>query len=716
MKEELNFLNTEFLIKKKSKKSTFGTERYFKFIEEAENTVFIPKGFVGKTIRFCKENNIDFDFIDERKKLNEVSFSFNAQLKEHQELVLDATRKKDLGVIVAPPGSGKTVVGLKIIADKKQPALIITLRKQIADQWMERIEAFLGIPRIDIGKIGQGKNKIGKHITIAMIQSLSKEMQKPDAEKFINAFGTIIIDECHHIPAETFRNTVAKLQNYYLYGLTATPFRKYNDGKLIFIHLGEVIAEIKSNEISSAKTPKIIIRNTELDVPFNSKIDKFETLSKIIVHDSNRNKLILDDITKELKLGKKAVIITERKEHIDSLNLYLKQSYETITLSGEDSESAKNSKWKVLKENNYQVLITTGQYFGEGTDLQNANCLFLVYPFSFEGKLIQYIGRVQRSEVTPIIYDYRDSKIDYLNKMFLKRNVYYRKIIKQATLFDEPEKISIPTNTFTLNQKIKVPFEKLEFNYGSISFKYNVPEMNVELEFDIENFEIRPEFEVLKAYFSKSLKIKNTQVSIYAEFENGKLMAQLATSTTLNRITNEIIEVVKFKFIENNFSSKVNKSDKSNVLDINQLQYDSKKNIYDSGDELLNDLLKNKNYKHQKHLLYLADRHARTIFKIRFVLNPFSFVFLIEGGAGFHIIVETLNTEEATYIFSFSKNKKKLPEIVKQVDFYFEIIKNKGRKGFLENPPTNFSRVLHDYTDEKKGFIIWKDLLEERIF
>jgi superfamily II DNA or RNA helicase len=91
-----------------------------------------------------------------------------------------------------------------------------------------------------------------------------------------------------------------------------------------------------------------------------------------------------------------------------------------------------------LKEGNYQVLITTGQFFGEGSDLQNANCLFLVYPFSFEGKLIQYIGRVQRSEVTPTIYDYKDIKIDYLNKLFLKRNTYYRKIDRQATLFDEP--------------------------------------------------------------------------------------------------------------------------------------------------------------------------------------------------------------------------------------------------------------------------------------
>ena len=92
-----------------------------------------------------------------------------------------------------------------------------------------------------------------------------------------------------------------------------------------------------------------------------------------------------------------------------------------------------------MKEGNFQVLITTGQYFGEGSDLQKIECLFLVYPFSFEGKLIQYIGRVQRSEVTPVIYDYRDHKIEYLEKLFQKRNAYYKKFYLQETLFNQPQ-------------------------------------------------------------------------------------------------------------------------------------------------------------------------------------------------------------------------------------------------------------------------------------
>ena len=69
-------------------------------------------------------------------------------------------------------------------------------------------------------------------------------LDSADQNGLTNKFGTIIVDECHHIPAESYRNIIGKLASFYLYGLTATPFRKYNDGKLIFIHLGEIISEM----------------------------------------------------------------------------------------------------------------------------------------------------------------------------------------------------------------------------------------------------------------------------------------------------------------------------------------------------------------------------------------------------------------------------------------------------------------------------------------
>lgn len=708
LKEELNFANSEFFIKKKSGRNTFETARYFKLVKETESEIFIPRGFIGKLLRFCKASQIEFDFLNERKRKPSIPFAFNAALRNHQLDVIETVSKKDFGVIVAPPGSGKTVIGLKIIADKRQPALILVHRKQLLEQWTERIEAFLGIPKRDIGVIGQGKSKIGKEITVATIQSLPKQI-----ESVQNQFGTIIVDECHHVPAETFRNTVEKLEAYYLYGLTATPFRKYNDGKMIFTHLGEIITNIQPTEIENYKQAKIIIRNSELNVPYNSKTDNVESLSKILVHDTARNKLILEDVKTELNKGKKAVIITERKEHIDTLYLFLKQSYEVIALSGEDSETSKKAKWKILQEGNFQVLITTGQYFGEGTDLQNINCLFLVYPFSFEGKLIQYIGRVQRSEINPTIYDYRDYKIDYLNKLFQKRNSYYRKIEKQATLFDEPkDEITTSNHILTIEKKIKVSIEELEFHYGSVAFKHPVVEMNTELQFQIENIEIRPEFEVLKPYFIKTLKSKNIIVEIFAEFENGKLVSQLALSTDIDHINKEVVEGVKFQFLNKGLLKQFTPR-KQNIVTSDELQEQGK--VYSNAEELLNEILKNKQYKHSQHIQYLADRHENQVMKIRFVLSPFSFVFLLAGEHNYFIVLETLDTEEATYVWHTSKNKASLIEEVKQIDNQLSIIREKGRQAFLENSPDNFTRILHDYSDNKKGFIIWKSAIEEFI-
>jgi len=708
LKEELNFANTEFFIKKKSGRNTFDTNRYFKFVEETESQIIIPRGFIGKLFRFCKESHIDFEFRDERKLKSPIPFGFNATLQNHQLKVIKTVSKKDFGVIVAPPGSGKTVIGLKIIVDKVQPSLIIVHRKQLLEQWTERIEAFLSIPKRDIGVIGQGKAKIGEQITVATIQSLPKEL-----ESVQNKFGTIIVDECHHVPAETFRNIIEKLQTYYLYGLTATPFRKYNDGKIIFTHLGEIIANIQPAEIENYKQAKILIRNTELDIPYNSKTDSFETLSKILVHDISRNKLILEDIKTELNQGKKAVIITERKEHIDTLYLFLKQSYEVIGLSGDDSETSKKAKWKILQDGNFQVLITTGQYFGEGTDLQNISCLFLVYPFSFEGKLIQYIGRVQRSEIISTIYDYRDYKIDYLDKLFLKRNIYYRKIDKQATLFDAPkDEITATNHILAIEKQIKVSMEELEFHYGSVAFKYAINEVNITLEFQVENMVIRPEFEVLKPYFIKALKSKNVYVAIFAEFENGKLVSQSALSTDIEYINKEVVEGVKFQFLNKGLLKQFTPK-KQNILTSDELQERGK--IYANAEELLNEILKNKQYKHSQHIQYLADRHESRVMKIRFVLNPFSFLFLIVGEQSYFIVLETLDTEEATYIWYTPKYKATLIEEIKQIDNQLSIIREKGRKAFLEINPENFTRILHDYSDNKKGFILWKSAIEELI-
>ena len=225
--------------------------------------------------------------------------------------------------------------------------------------------------------------------------------------------------------------------SYYLYGVTATPKRKNNDEKLIYVYIGKIIAQVNAKEATHLSSEfKLITRKTNLSIPFNYQTDTYEIVSNVLVFDTARNQLIFKDAKKVVDDGKNILLLSERKSHLEVLNLYLKERFETIVISGEDSERSRKSKLEQIEMGHFQIVLSTGQFLGEGVDIPNFHCLFLVYPFSFEGKLIQYIGRVHRSKQTPVIVDYRDEKVDYFEKLFKKRNRYYNRLRKQGMLID----------------------------------------------------------------------------------------------------------------------------------------------------------------------------------------------------------------------------------------------------------------------------------------
>lgn len=173
---------------------------------------------------------------------------------------------------------------------------------------------------------------------------------------------------------------------------------------------------------------QIIIKETNFEVPFKFTTDNFQLLAKLICFDTARNRMITKDIAEQTGTGKKVLLLSERRDHLETLNLYLKGSCETIVISGEDFNAKRNIKLKQIQGGNYQVILSTGQFFGEGLDIHNIDCLVLAFPFSFEGKLIQYIGRLRGREKCKIIIDYEDKKIPFLERQFKQRQKYYKKL------------------------------------------------------------------------------------------------------------------------------------------------------------------------------------------------------------------------------------------------------------------------------------------------
>lgn len=437
LREKLNMLNVEYFVKERAGLPTHGVEKYITTITSDATHVFVPRGFLSKLTLWLDEHKTPYTIKDERVLREVIKFKNSFQLFDFQKEAVTAFDRAEIGILVAPAGSGKTIMGLAIIAEKQQPAIILTHRRQIYDQWLERVEHGFGIAKKHIGQICSTKKKPQLPVTVAMVETLAR---LKDWGNILSMFGTIMLDECHHVPARMFREVISQFKGKYCFGLTATPDRKYNDSKLISAYLGDVVYRIQKNNVANvekiteaekknleSEPDRVIVTITDVKVPFGDTPRHFPLVAKVISNDSSRNAMIVAGIAKEAKNNKTILVLTERKEHAEMLRAHLRRDFETILFSGDLSTRQKKRALQRIKSGRFQILIATGQILGEGTDIANLDILFLVFPVSFHGKLAQYIGRIRREGGAKVVYDYRDEKVPLLEKMWKKRAAFYRK-------------------------------------------------------------------------------------------------------------------------------------------------------------------------------------------------------------------------------------------------------------------------------------------------
>ena len=437
LREELNMLNVEYFVKERAGLPTHGVEKYIATVTSDDSHIFVPRGFLPKLTVWLDENKMPYTLKDRRAVAEPIEFKNRFQLFDFQKEAVDAFASVENGVLVAPAGSGKTIMGLAIIAEKRQPAIILTHRRQIYDQWLERVEHGFGIARKHTGQVCGTKKKAKPPITVAMVETLARLKDWGDIPSM---FGTVILDECHHVPARMFREVVSRFKGEYRFGLTATPDRKYNDRKLIAAYLGGIVHTIRKGDADKSEKAvngekagekpgpdRVIVTATEVQAPFGDTPRHFPLVAKVISNDSNRNAVIVADIGREARNGKTVLVLTERKEHAEMLRAHLRRDFETVLFSGDLSARQKKSALQRIKSGRFQILIATGQILGEGTDIANLDILFLVFPVSFHGKLAQYVGRIRREGGAKTVYDYRDERVPILEKMWKRRLAFYRK-------------------------------------------------------------------------------------------------------------------------------------------------------------------------------------------------------------------------------------------------------------------------------------------------
>ncbi|MFW9899707.1 MAG: DEAD/DEAH box helicase [Candidatus Thorarchaeota archaeon] len=459
---------------------TKGLSKHLYGFDENKGVFSISRGYINQLEKTLKELGLKWNIVDKRRILDKINFTFKGKLINYQNRITSNVLQKDFGVISSPCASGKTVMALYIISERKQPAIVIVHTKELLNQWIDRISNFLNTPQIGI--IGAGKKSIGP-ITIGMVQTLSRKTPK-ELEAISENFGQIIFDECHHIPCQSFIKTLDGFDAKFMLGLSATPYRRDKLDKLIFTALGGIVDGASNEDLVESNRrirPEIIVRKTEFNyyyfdhlmglrdktielikkfedkesrrIIFNrSRIneilgydeedysDEISDIRRFIVgkrhfmidaliSDFERNKLIVKDIEKEYRAKNYSLILTDRIKHCAYIKKILdgkKIKYEILL--GVMGKKERKRVIDALNGKKTRVVIATGQLAGEGLDVPHINRLFIIMPISWKGRVEQYVGRILRpakNKTDAKVYDYVDVNVENLNNAYKTRQRIY---------------------------------------------------------------------------------------------------------------------------------------------------------------------------------------------------------------------------------------------------------------------------------------------------
>ena len=154
--------------------STATTPRVISCFEDHPQHVALPRGCTDDLDELLAEFSVRLSLEDQRTAGHDLDVDFHGELTPIQEQVVQAVTDHDIGVFVAPPGSGKTVAGANLVSRRKRNTLILVHRTQLIEQWIAQLALFLDLKRGDIGQIGAGKRKLNGSLDVAMVQSLVK--------------------------------------------------------------------------------------------------------------------------------------------------------------------------------------------------------------------------------------------------------------------------------------------------------------------------------------------------------------------------------------------------------------------------------------------------------------------------------------------------------------------------------------------------------------
>ena len=441
------FSNPDFYKKAAMGLSTKGIPRIVFCGYDEAGYICIPRALLDSVIDRFNEVGISFTLTDNRCSGTPLDVSFNGTLYEEQMRAAKAILEHDNGILAATTSFGKTVVGAYMIAQRKTNTLILVHNTEIQKNWIEDLNKFLDVNaelpeyKTKTGRIKKRKNIIGKlhagHnsmtdiIDVAIFSSLGKG---DEIDPIIEQYGMVIMDECHHGAAQTVEDVIGSAKAKYVYGLTATPKREDGLEKKVFMQFGPIRFRYTAKERAEKQGIDHFVypRFTRLVSASHLKVNE---ANRAVIECESRNEQIIADVENCIQNGRTPLVLTKYKEHAELLYQRLQGKADHVyLLQGGGSRKTKDEmriQMRSIPDAESIVLVAIDKYIGEGFNFPRLDTMMLTMPAAAEGNIEQFAGRLHRDYDTKtevIIYDYVDSHIRVLEKMYHKRLRTYKKI------------------------------------------------------------------------------------------------------------------------------------------------------------------------------------------------------------------------------------------------------------------------------------------------
>jgi superfamily II DNA or RNA helicase len=265
-----------------------------------------------------------------------------------------------------------------------------------------------------------------------MIQSLKAI---DDLESMFGGYGLIVVDECHHLPAFSFEAAIRRAPSRHFLGLTATPYRRDGLQEIITMQCGPIRHQIATREGPAGEIDRhLAVRETRFAVAGAGETP-IQELFRLLVENEERNTLVCDDVLDALAQGSRCLVLSQWKAHCNLLAAELRsRDVSPVVLEGGLGKRARTARLGEIERTPISeplVVVATGQYLGEGFDCPQLDTLFLAFPVSFKGRLVQYTGRLLRAhdnKTSVRVYDYADIRVPVLRAMHTRRLTTYKQL------------------------------------------------------------------------------------------------------------------------------------------------------------------------------------------------------------------------------------------------------------------------------------------------